>query len=74
VVWSIGAALDENCRKTYNEFLQRLISAAADIPEQYRLDLKYPFEPQSIHAKLPEKSNLFEMVFDKSKNLFLAWT
>ena len=44
-VWSIGGALDETCRKKFNDFLQKLISAAADIPEQYSLDLMYPFDP-----------------------------
>jgi len=34
----------------------------------------YPFEPQAVHAKLPDKSNLFEMVYDRNKNSFLAWT
>jgi dynein heavy chain, axonemal len=32
-IWSIGGALDEFCRKKYNEFLIRLISAAADVAE-----------------------------------------
>lgn len=44
-VWSVGAALDESCRKKFNEFLIKLISAAADIPELYQLDLLYPFDP-----------------------------
>ncbi len=40
-VWSIGASMEETCRKKFNEFLLKLISAAPDIPDQFNLDLSY---------------------------------
>lgn len=73
-VWSIGGAIEEGSRKKYNLFLLKLISAADDVVETFGLVLQYPFEPVTIAAKLPEKANLFDMVFDRSKNNFISWT
>jgi len=40
-VWSIGASMEETSRRKFNEFLIKLASGAADIPEQFNLDLSY---------------------------------
>ena len=32
-IWSIGGSLDETCRKKFNDFMLKLISAAPDIPD-----------------------------------------
>ena len=42
VIWSIGAALDESARKTFHEFVLKLITAAPDLVEQFNLDLELP--------------------------------
>ena len=44
-IWSVGAALEESCRKPFNEFLLRLITADSGVPETFKLDLTLKFEP-----------------------------
>ncbi|CAD8115295.1 unnamed protein product [Paramecium sonneborni] len=72
-VWSFGAAIDEVCRKQFNQFLIKLISAE-NVLETFNLQLQYKFLPININAKLPEKANLFDMVYDRAKNNFIIWT
>lgn len=74
VVWSIGGALDENCRKSFNSFLLKLISAADDIAKTFEIQPQYQVSPITINVKLQERANLFDMVFDRAKNNFIAWT
>lgn len=73
VIWSIGAAIDESSRKGFHDFVTKLITAAADIPEQFNLDLELPFEPHAIHAKIPEKTSIFELCFDRQKQMWIHW-
>ena len=73
-IWSVGAALEESCRKPFNEFLLRLITADSGVPETFKLDLTLKFEPQAVQAKFPEKVNVFDMIYEKSKNAWVSWT
>ncbi|KAM3134228.1 hypothetical protein pb186bvf_013648 [Paramecium bursaria] len=73
LVWSLGGAMDEFCRKQFNLFLIKLISSE-DVSETFNLRLQYKFQPVSISAKLQDKANLFDMVYDRSKNNFISWT
>jgi hypothetical protein len=79
-VWGLGGVIHESIRKPYNELLQRMITAASDIPEAYKLILDYPFEPQAVHVKVPdthqtkEKPSLYDLLYDKQKNQWVPWT
>lgn len=35
VFWGVGGALEEKTRKGYSDLMLRLITAAADVPEQF---------------------------------------
>jgi hypothetical protein len=65
VVWGVGGALEEKTRKGYSELVLKLITAAADIPEAFHIkaELIYPFVPNSVPAKLPEKVPIFDLCF-----------
>lgn len=51
--------MEETSRKGFNEFLSKLITADSEIPQIFKFDTDYPFEPTSIHTKLGEKVNFF---------------
>ena len=36
--------------------------------------MKFKFVPRSIPAKLPEKTNIFDICYDKVKNIWPNWT
>ena len=65
-IWSVGAAIEEKSRKGFNLFIRKLITANMDIPEEFntKLFLKFPFEPRSIRASLPEGS-VFDLCYNK---------
>ena len=73
VVWSMGAALEETSRKGFNEFMARLVVGDSEVCQQFRIDTDYPFEPSTIHSKLPEKPNFFEYFYNKEKMMFVNW-
>ena len=73
-IWSIGAALEETSRKQFNAFISKLILGDSTIVKDLKLDLKYDFEPQVISSKLPDQTNLFEMVYEKTRQIWIAWT
>jgi dynein heavy chain len=76
VIWGIGGALEETTRKGYNELITKMITAAFDIPEQFHIqaELKLKFEPRDIKAKIPDKTSIFELCYDKLKNTWPNWT
>lgn len=39
VVWGLGGVIHESQRKPFNDLLQKMITAASDIPEIYKLQL-----------------------------------
>ncbi len=40
-VWSIGAAIDETCRKQFSEFLIHVINGSAEIVVETKIDPDY---------------------------------
>jgi hypothetical protein len=54
IVWSVGAALEENSRKKFNIFLLQLVKADPEIPQKFQLELylQFPFEPHAIPLKI----------------------
>lgn len=37
-IWSIGASLDESCRRNFNDFLIRLITADSNVPSTFKIE------------------------------------
>lgn len=63
-VWSVGAALDESCRKKFSEFFIHLIHGSAEIVAENKLSPDYEMQPIVYGAKLPEKCNMFDMFYN----------
>ena len=75
-IWSIGAAIEENSRKTFSDYILHLVTANAEIPKIYKTELYllYPFKPLAIVHKIPEKTNIFEVIFVPEKSMWLNWS
>lgn len=39
VIWSIGAAIEENSRKGFDKYIRKLITANSEIAEEYNITL-----------------------------------
>lgn len=52
-----------------------MITNQSDIPEEFNIvyDLKFEFVPRAIALKIPEKTKIFELCFDKESSNWLNW-
>jgi len=73
-VWSIGAAIDETCRKSFSEFLIHLINGSADIMNELKLDPDYELSPIIYGCKLPEKCHMYDMYYNMEKMVWQNWS
>ena len=65
LVWSIGAALEESCREQFNLFLLQLINDVSKL--EISIDTIYQHPVLTIPNKFYPNSNLFDLIYDKSK-------
>ena len=72
VIWAFGGVLEESSRPKFHEFLIDLITGR-NVSDKYKLDLPNTWETKSFPFKLNETKNVFEMCFDRNKNLWLNW-
>ena len=72
VVWSIGAILEEISRPKFHEFLYGLINGS-NVIDKFNLETVFNFEPKAMNYKLNDAKNIYELCFDKNKNLWINW-
>jgi len=70
-IWSIGVALDEFTRPSFDKFFQEVL-AQDDVNAKYRLDLEN-FETKKINVKMGEYKSCFDQYFDKERVMWVNW-
>jgi len=71
VIWAFGGVLEEVSRPKFHEFIVELITGR-NVNDKYKLDLSN-WEPRGFPYKLNETKNIFDICYDKNKNLWLNW-
>ena len=74
VIWAFGGVLEEESRPKFHEFIIELI-AGRNVDEKYKLDINSlaKWEPKSFIYKLNDTKNIYDICYDKGKNLWLSW-
>lgn len=73
-MWSIGAAIDESCRKKFSAFFIHYINGSPDIISEERLDPDYEMDPIVFLAKLPDRCHLYDMYYNPTKMVWQNWS
>ncbi len=68
----MGAALDENSRPGFSEFLTKMV-IGKDVKMEHKLDLPDTWEPRTFKIKLLECKTIFDIFFDPVKNIWVNW-
>jgi dynein heavy chain len=72
VVWAIGATLEEGARPGFHEFVLKLL-ACNDVVDMFNIDIEGKFEPRAYKFKLNDPTNIFDIMYDAQKGLWLNW-
>ena len=72
LIWAVGGVLEESARPQFQQFVLDLI-AGEDVCLKYSIDLQYACECTPFLTKMVESNNIFELCFDRSKQMWLNW-
>ena len=72
LIWSVGAALEETCREQFNQMILQIINDASKL--EIPIETTYEHPVLTIPNRFYPYSNLFELIYDKNKNTWVAWT
>mmetsp|Transcript_28833 Transcript_28833/g.26136 ORF Transcript_28833/g.26136 Transcript_28833/m.26136 type:complete len:94 (-) Transcript_28833:5528-5809(-) len=72
VVWAVGATVEEDCREGFHEFIIKLL-ACNDVVEMFNIDTEEQFEPRAYKFKLNDPPNIFDIMYDSQKGLWINW-
>lgn len=72
LVWSFGGCIEQAFRERFHEYIIDMMNLI-DIKMKYKLEFDSDNVMPKFNVKLPENENIFELEYDRKKNVWRNW-